>query len=180
MALTPDSSPPDASADRAALPNVVITGVGVVSPIGIGCNAYWNSMCQRRSGIGILPATASMDLPLSMGGAIRDFDPKLYVKPRKALKVMCREIQTGFSAAALAVEQARLDPSQLSPERVGVVFGSEMLYCEPGEMVEVYSRCIEQGRFYFQRWGEVFLDDVPAVDADVPAQHDSLSCGHCS
>lgn len=135
----------------------MITGTGVVSPIGIGCDAYWQSLCQQRSGVGILPGRAHTDLPLCMGAAIKDFDPKQYVTPRKALKVMCREIQTGFSAADLAMEQAEFDKDLLDPDRLGVVFGGDMLYCEPSELQEVYSRCMENGEFNFSRWGPVAM-----------------------
>jgi 3-oxoacyl-[acyl-carrier-protein] synthase II len=135
----------------------VITGAGVVSPIGIGHNAYWESLVQQRSGVKVLPTREDIDLPVRIGAAIQGFDPKAYVKPRKALKVMCREIQTGFSSAGLAFEQARLDRDQLDPERLGVVFGSEMLYCEPQDMQEVISRCMEDGRFHFERWGEASM-----------------------
>jgi len=137
--------------------NVVITGVGVISPIGIGCDAYWESLSQRRSGVGILPGREHLKLPICMGGAIKDFDPKRYVTPRKALKVMCREIQTGFGAAGLAMAQAQFGEDQLDPDRLGVVFGGDMLYCEPSELQEVYSRCMKDGEFDFSRWGSVAM-----------------------
>ena len=147
MALRPNTSEQGTASDQGSQRSVVITGVGVVSPIGIGTEAYWDSLSQQRSGVELLPARADLDLPACIGAAIKDFDPKQYVKPRKALKVMCREIQTGFSAAGLAVEQAQLGEVQLAPERLGVVFGSEMLYCEPDEMVDVYRRCMDDGEF---------------------------------
>ena len=132
----------------------------MVSPLGIGHESFWESLRHQRSGVDLLPATASTDLPLRIGAAIKEFDPKLYVKPRKALKVMSREIQTGFSAAALAVEQAAIQPDQLPSERMGVVFGSEMLYCEPDEMIDVYRRCISDGEFHFQRWGAASMSEM--------------------
>jgi 3-oxoacyl-[acyl-carrier-protein] synthase II len=143
-----------------SIPSVVITGVGVVSPIGIGQEAYWEALRQQRSGVGRLASAGALNLPLSIGAAIPAFDPKQYVQPRKALKVMSREIQTGFAAAGLAMEHAALTPGQIAPERLGVVFGSEMLYCEPEEMVAVYHRCMEQGRFHFERWGRVFQAEM--------------------
>jgi 3-oxoacyl-[acyl-carrier-protein] synthase II len=97
---------------------------------------------------------------LSIGAAVKDFDGKLYVKPRKALKVMSREIQTGFSAASLAVEHAGLQAGQIPPDRAGVVFGSEMLHCEPEEMLAVHRRCIENGTFHFERWGTSFASEM--------------------
>jgi len=141
-------------------PRVVITGVGVVSPIGIGEATYWDALCQMRSGVVSLESQSTRGLRLSIGGAVRDFDGKNFVKPRKALKVMSREIQTGFSAASMAVEQAGLGPSQLPADRTGVIFGTEMLYCEPEEMVEVHKRCIENGEFHFSQWGPNFGSEM--------------------
>lgn len=141
-------------------PRVVITGIGVVSPIGIGATAYWDAMCQMRSGVVSLESDATRGMPLSIGGAIPNFDGKDYVKPRKALKVMSREIQTGFSAASMAIEAAGLGPGQLPPDRSGVVFGSEMLYCEPEDMVAVHNRCIQDGEFHFSQWGPSFGSEM--------------------
>lgn len=141
-------------------PRVVITGVGVVSPIGIGVTSYWDSLCQMRSGVVSLESPATRGMPLSIGGAVRDFDGKDYVKPRKALKVMSREIQTGFSAASMAIDVAGLGPGQLPADRTGVVFGSEMLYCEPEDMVAVHNRCIQNGEFHFSQWGPSFGSEM--------------------
>ena len=79
---------------------VVITGVGVVSPIGIGKDAYWKSMLEGRSGVGPLTLPPGSDLPVRFGGEVKDFDGKQFVKPRKSLKVMCREIQIGLRGCA--------------------------------------------------------------------------------
>ncbi len=146
-----------AAGEHGSRGNVVITGMGVVSPIGLGPEAYWESLCQQRSGVELLPERAGIKLPICMGAAIKGFDPKQHVKPRKALKVMCREIQTGFAAATLAVEQAQLDKDQVAPERLGVVYGSEMLYCEPDDLLEVYGKCLEEGEFHIGRWGDAAM-----------------------
>ncbi len=145
------------SGDGGSRGNVVITGMGVVSPIGLGPDAYWQSLCDQQSGVGILPDKAGTKLPVCMGAAIKDFEPKQHVKPRKALKVMCREIQTGFAAAGLAFEQAQLDKDQLVSERLGVVYGSEMLYCEPTDLLDVYGKCLEDGEFHIGRWGDAAM-----------------------
>lgn len=137
--------------------DVVITGMGVVSPIGIGCEAYWKSLCEQRSGVARLPDRTHLELPLCLGGAIKDFDPRQYIKPRKALKVMSREIQLGCAAARLAVEQAQIEDQRVDSARLGVVFGGDMLYCEPGELQDVYERCTADGQFCFDRWGTVAM-----------------------
>ena len=61
----------------------------MVSPIGIGHESYWDSLYRQRSGVRSAASyDAGVGLPVCIGGAIPDFDGKLYVKPRKALKVM--------------------------------------------------------------------------------------------
>ena len=141
--------------------NVVITGMGVVSSIGIGCDAYFQALLDRRSGMTSLanrtdegPGPGEADVPpgLWVGGPITDFDAKQYVKPRKALKVMCREIQTAFAASQLAVESGGLgealpaDPAgSVKPSELGTVFGGEMYYGPPREMEDTIRACIEAG-----------------------------------
>ncbi len=136
--------------------SVVITGVGVVSPIGIGREAFWTSLENRKSGVRAISAIDTEGLSIHVGGEIRDFDPKQYVRPRKSLKVMSREIQFAFTAADLAMADAGLTPGesngQCDPDRLGVVFGSDMIYCELEEVIEAYRACMPEGRFDFSRW----------------------------
>ncbi len=51
-------------------------------------------------------------------------------------------------------------PGQLPPDRTGVVFGSEMLYCEPEETASVYDHCIENGQFHAERWGRISMSEM--------------------
>jgi 3-oxoacyl-(acyl-carrier-protein) synthase len=92
--------------------DIVITGTGVVSPIGIGKEAFWQSLEQGASGVRRLQSFDASRFPSPIGGELVDFDPKQYVTPRKSLKVMSREIQTGFAAARLAIDDAVLDPAK--------------------------------------------------------------------
>ena len=64
-------------------PEVVITGVGVVSPIGIGADAFWRALLAGESGIRPIDLFDSSGLSVQFGGQIPSFDPKLYVRPRK-------------------------------------------------------------------------------------------------
>ncbi len=115
---------------------VVITGVGVVSPIGVGRADFWTAMLQGTSGIRRLDGRMGDVGELAVGGTLRDFDPKAHVRPRKALKVMCREIQTAFAAASLAQTDAQLVPEQLPSDRLATVFGSEMMSGDAEELVD--------------------------------------------
>ncbi|MCA9203878.1 MAG: beta-ketoacyl-[acyl-carrier-protein] synthase family protein, partial [Planctomycetales bacterium] len=139
---------------------VVITGLGVVSPIGIGCEALWDSLRDGRSGVKLLPDFQGGDFAYGYGGYIADFEPKQYVKPRKSLKVMGREIQTAFAAAAMAAEQAGVEAGTIDPDRIGVVFGSEMLYGEVEELAGAYEECLAAGDQECTGYGDAAMRHV--------------------
>ncbi len=140
--------------------DVVVTGLGVVSPIGIGVDAFWDSLLTKKSGVGPLSVTQGTDLPVQFGGEIRDFEGKKYVKPRKSIKVMCREIQTGFTAATMAVQDAGLAAGVVEPDRFGVVLGSEMFYCDIQELADAYRKCVVDGQLRPEMWGEGAMSDL--------------------
>jgi len=139
---------------------VVITGMGAVTPIGIGTPAMWESLSSGTSGIASFQEYDLPGYPVTFGGEVKNFEGKQYVKPRKALKVMCREIQTGFSAAALAMDQAGLQPGSVEPERLGVVYGSEMMYSDFGDLRAAYDQCIEEGWYEHDRWGPSAMSET--------------------
>jgi 3-oxoacyl-[acyl-carrier-protein] synthase II len=133
--------------------DIVVTGVGILSPIGIGSEPFWSALCQGRSGIRRLPQFEGPGLPPVIGGEVVDFDPKQYVRPRKSLKVMSRDVQLGFAAADLACADARLRETPLDPERMGVMLGADLISCQLDELVGTYQKCTVDGRFDFSRWG---------------------------
>ncbi|MCD4727844.1 MAG: 3-oxoacyl-ACP synthase, partial [Pirellulales bacterium] len=140
--------------------DIVITGVGVVSPIGIGKAPFWTSLVEGRSGIRRLDLHHDPTLAAPIGGAVADFDPKQYVRPRKSLKVMSRDIQLAFAAADLACVDADLREKPVAPERLGVVFGAGIIPCELDELMGAYCDCIVDGKFDYNRWGLVAMADL--------------------
>jgi 3-oxoacyl-[acyl-carrier-protein] synthase II len=142
------------------VPDVVITGVGVVSPIGIGTSAFWNSLEGRTCGIRRIRALDTSAVGIHCGGEVLDFDAKDYVKPRKSLKVMSRDIQLGVVAASLATEAAGLTPESVPPERMGVVFGADMINCEPDDLTNTYRRCTVDGKFDFRLWAAAAMEEI--------------------
>jgi len=140
--------------------DIVITGLGVVSPIGIGRQAFWEAVAAGRSGIRPLTSFDASGLAVRFGGQIIDFDPKLAVRPRKSLKVMSRDIQLGFSAADLSIADAKLAAGSVAPERFGLVFGSDMIYADIEDLEGTYRRSVIDGRFDYSRWAEAIQQEV--------------------
>ena len=139
---------------------IVITGLGVVSPLGIGREAFWDQLQAGLSGVRPITAFDTASLEVRFGGQILDFDPKLYVRPRKSLKVMSREIQMGFAAADLALVDAGLSTGSVAPDRFGVVFGSDMIYADPHDLEGTYRRCAASGSFDFEQWGTAAMEEI--------------------
>ena len=133
---------------------VVITGVGVVSAVGIGQAAFWSSLTGARCGISELRRFDTSGLPFAMAAEIHDFDPKEYVRPRKSLKVMSRDIQLGVAAADLAMTHAAMGPEAFDPDRFGVVFAADPIRADVEEAGLGYRACVEEGRFIFERWAD--------------------------
>ena len=135
---------------------VVITGLGIVSPIGVGREEFEKSLRDRTSGVAAITHYDTQNLAVQIGAELKDFQPKLYVKPRKSLKVMSREIQMGVASATLAMEDANLDATTIDAERFGVVYGSPMLYADNSELVDLYQGCMVDGQFDFDKFGDQF------------------------
>jgi len=139
---------------------VVITGLGVVSPIGIGCQAFRQSLLEGRSGVRTIPLPGGFHIPSSIGGDVPDFDVKDRIRPRKALKVMSRDIQMAFAAADLAVQEACVLRSGIEPGRLGIVFGTDLIPCELDEIAPAVRGCLVDGEFDFRRWGRRAMSDL--------------------
>lgn len=139
---------------------IVITGLGVVSPIGVGQQAFWASMLEGRSGVGPIEQFDARGVPIPFGGEVRHFDAKEFVKPRKSLKVMAREIQFGVAAAGMAYEDAGLGPHTVDPERFGVVLGSDLIQGQAEDVVQAFMRSRVDGRFEFSLWGRAAMEEI--------------------
>jgi len=139
---------------------VVVTGVGVVSPIGIGRDAFWDSLVAGRSGVRLVDLFRRANRAAPLGADVADFDPKEYVRPRKSLKVMSRDIQLGFAAADLACADAGLREHRADPDRSGVVMGADMIACELEEILPPIRGCVVDGHFNFAQWGQRAMADI--------------------
>src|SRR5262249_23095082 len=110
---------------------VVITGIGVLSPIGHAPAAFWQSLLAKKSGVRKIRSIDSSALPVHIAGEI-DFKANDYVekKDRKSMKMMARTIQMGLAGANLAMKDCGIDRAQLDSTRFGVEFGSGLVATE--------------------------------------------------
>lgn len=142
------------------IPRVVITGVGVVSPVGIGNDAFWESLISGRSGIGLLKAFPNFNLPSKLAAEVTEFDPLQFLRQKKMLKVMSRDIQLGVSSAALAMRDADLERGHIEPDRLGVVFGAGRISTTPEELAEAADYCTGEKSFDYRLWGEDSMGQI--------------------
>jgi 3-oxoacyl-[acyl-carrier-protein] synthase II len=108
------------------LRRVVITGIGCVSPIGIGKEQFWNSVREGRSGISKITRFDATDLPVQIAGEVKDFDPDLVI-PAKDRQHVSHAVAFAIAAADLTFNDARLNTKEMTLDErrdIGVVLGS--------------------------------------------------------
>ncbi|MDR1195520.1 MAG: beta-ketoacyl-ACP synthase II [Endomicrobium sp.] len=104
---------------------IVITGIGVVSPIGTGNNEFTESLRNGKSGISAIEHFDVSNFSSKISGYIKDFKPENFID-RKKTKRMARFTQLGMAAAKIAIEDSGLDFSKEDMSRIGVVTGTGM------------------------------------------------------
>ena len=72
------------SVERASAPRVVVTGIGPVTPVGVGVDAFWEGMRSGRNGIGPIERFDPSDLPVRLAGEVRDFQPTDWMEVKEA------------------------------------------------------------------------------------------------
>lgn len=102
---------------------VVVTGMGAVTPLGIGVEGYWEGLVAGRSGIGPTTLCDCSNLSCKISGQVKDFNPLDFMS-RKDARHMGRFAQFAVAAARMAVEDARIDLSKENKERLGVFLGN--------------------------------------------------------
>jgi 3-oxoacyl-[acyl-carrier-protein] synthase II len=102
---------------------VVVTGMGAITPLGVGVDAFWQGLLAGRSGIDLVTRIDVSELPTKVAGEVKDFHPEDFIDHKEA-KRMDRFTQFAVAGAKMALENAGLDPESLAKDRVGVVLGS--------------------------------------------------------
>ena len=150
---------------------VVITGMGVVCPLGLSLDDLWTGLVEGRSGVVPLESFDSSGLPLRHAAEARGFtgeidnfgplDGERKKAIRKGLKVMCRESQMAVAAAQRALHDCGDAAAHHPPERFGCVFGSDYMLTLPEDFTASVAKCRgADGGFEFGRWAS---DGMPQL-----------------
>lgn len=102
---------------------VVITGMGAVSPFGVGVDKFWNSIKEGKSGIATTTAMNLEKHTVKISGEVKGFNPEDYMEPKEAKK-MDRFTQFALVAAEEAVKDAKLENTGTDPYKIGVIVSS--------------------------------------------------------
>jgi len=128
---------------------VVVTGLGVVAPNGIGRQDFWSACVEGRSGVGPIRSFDASAHPVRVAAEVPDFDVTPYIPAdqRKSLKIMGRAMRFGVAAAVQAVQDSGLELQRLEPDRVGVVMGTGLVPLDLGELAPMLAAALgEDGR----------------------------------
>ncbi len=102
---------------------VVITGIGAITPIGIGKDAFWNALIEGKSGVGPITRFDVSEYTTKIAGEVSDFVVTDFIDKKEA-KRMDRSTQYAVAASKLAIEDAKLDLEAEDRERIGVIIGT--------------------------------------------------------
>lgn len=162
---------------------VAITGLGLITPCGKGWKPYWQSVLEGRSHIRYVSHFSLNGFPAKVAGEIPHFDPSEFVKQRKFLKVMSREIQLAVAASHFAIEDAHLPLDQMDRTRFGISLGTGIINNDLDEIgVGIKNGIGENGKFQMTKFGQEgirslyplwFLKYLP----NMPACHISIAHG---
>ena len=102
---------------------VVVTGLGAITPLGIGVDKSWQSLCQGKSGIGMITRFDATDFRVKIAGEVKDFDPLDFMETKVARR-SDRFIHFALAATRMAMEDSRLTINPGNADRIGVALGT--------------------------------------------------------
>ncbi len=104
---------------------VVITGMGVIAPNGIGTDNFWRALSSGQSGIKKITRFDASSYPIQIAGEVQDFDPSVYMAPKSARR-MDRFAQFAVACSKMALEDCKLDMADTDVDRIGISLGSAL------------------------------------------------------
>jgi 3-oxoacyl-[acyl-carrier-protein] synthase II len=184
---------------------VVVTGLGAVSPLGLTAAELWDGLCAGRCGLRRIRAFDPTGFPCELAGEVPDYRiqdrvPRTY---RKAVKLMCRDIELAVMAAGEAIAASGLitkgiDPEKVNvnPTRMAVNVGAGIICCELAELAPAVAASSPGGRFDIHKWGKEGLELITplwllkylpnmlachiGIIHDIQGQSNTITCGEAS
>ena len=147
---------------------VAITGLGAVTPIGIGTEAYWSGLIAGRSGVGLVTRFDTADIGTKIAAEVKDFEVETYVE-RKEARRMDRFVQLAMAATRMAMEDAGYVIDDSNRERVATVIGSGIGGISTFE--EQHARMIDGGM------GRISPFFIPMMIANMATGHVAKAWG---
>jgi 3-oxoacyl-[acyl-carrier-protein] synthase II len=141
---------------------VVVTGIGVVAPNGIGREEFGEAIIEGRSGVGYIESFDTTGIPIKIAGEVRDFDVLPYLgEHRKNAKLMGRAARFAIGAAAMAVEDSGIRTRDLDPARIGVTMGTGITPVDVNELVPPILRGLgEDGGFDLSKFAQARSESI--------------------
>ncbi|MBX9680037.1 MAG: beta-ketoacyl-[acyl-carrier-protein] synthase family protein [Gemmataceae bacterium] len=136
---------------------VVVTGLGVVAPNGVGKDAFWNACLNGKSGVAPIRSFDASGHPVKVAAEVKDFDVSTFLSAsqRKSIKIMSRAMRFAVGAAGLAIKDSGIDWDQEDPERLGVVMGTGLVPIDIPEIAPaVFQSCDEEGKLDVVKLGQ--------------------------
>ncbi len=103
---------------------VVITGMGLLSPLGPTLNDNWNALTKGTSAIDFISSLECSSLKVKIAGELPHFNPESLPTKKKYIKLMNRDAQLAVAATSLALEDSQLNREEIDPSEIGVAFGA--------------------------------------------------------
>ena len=143
---------------------VVITGLGLVTPLGRDVDSFWQSLMSGKSAVRPIRGMDTTHIASRIAAEVPDFDAKSYVEKnqRRSLKMMARPIQLAVAAAQAAIDQGKVDKSKLDPTRFGVEFGAGLIASELPELTDAAAASVNcrPATVDLVKWGEKGLGAI--------------------
>lgn len=103
---------------------VVVTGIGLISALGVGTDITWSKLIAGETGIDTITSYDTTDMPVQIAGEVKDFDPTEFGIEKKELKKLARNTQFAIAASKMALEDAKLIIDETNADDTGVVISS--------------------------------------------------------
>jgi 3-oxoacyl-[acyl-carrier-protein] synthase II len=144
---------------------VVVTGIGMISPLGIGNEPTWRGLLEGKSGVGVITKFDATDFACKIAGEVRGFNPEQWIE-KKEVKKSDTFIHYAVAAAQMAVDDAGLDTKACDTERMGVIIGSGIGGLPLIE--ETHTKLMERGP------GRISPFFIPGLIVNLAAGHISI------